>query len=251
MKPDKFGCEFEFVVNDDQDSLVIKELDSLYKFNYLVDVENSIITTDPEYEKVHYKYEASLESDFGRELTSPICTLEELKNYVHKFALIINKYGKTNNLTALHIHMSFSDKSGVELDLCKYTLLADIENLLNNWGTRNQYCLNLMNIMDYLEFEDVILFKKNKGCVWNLLKRGSHHVEIRTFGGENYQNNIGQVLREMESYIKIFDYSTDDTFTSLEYLNKLEEHTKKLENMSQDNIEDYLTVFPEIENFFT
>ena len=251
MKPNRFGCEFEFVVNDDADSLVTEELKSLYKSNYLEDVKNSNIASDPKQTKVHYKYDASLESDFGRELTSPICTFEELKNYLSEFALIVNKYGKTNSLTGLHIHMSSSDESGADLDLCKYTLIADIKNLLNNWGPRNKYCLNLMGIMDYLEFEDVILFKKNKGRVWNLLKRGSHHVEIRTFGGEDYQNKISQVLYETELYVEIFDCSTDDAFTSQEYLKKLEEHVNKLENTSQETIEHYLTAFPEIDSFFT
>ena len=55
MNPDRFGCEFEFIVNDDQDDLVIQELESLYKFNYLVDAKNSKITADPKYSKVHYK----------------------------------------------------------------------------------------------------------------------------------------------------------------------------------------------------
>lgn len=251
MKPDSFGCELEFIVNKGQDDLVIEELNSLYKSNYLVDVKSMKIASNPKQTKVHYKYEASLESDFGREFTSPICTFDELKNYLSEFALIINKYGETNSLTGLHIHISSSDKSGIELDLCKYTLLSDIENLLNNWGDRNEYCLNLMGIMDYLEFEDVILFKEHKGRVWNLLKRGSHHIEIRTFGGENYQNKMSQVISEIESYIKIFDFSTDDAFVSQVYLNKLEKHAKKIENTSQETIENYLTAFPEIENFFT
>lgn len=251
MKPDRFGCELEFLVNDEQDVLVIEKLNSLYGFNYLVDIKNSNITSDPKQTKVHYKYEASLESKLGRELTSPVCSFEELKDYLAKFTLIINEYGKTNILTGLHIHMSSSDESGVELDLCKYTLLSDGEKLLNNWGSRNEYCLNLMGIMDYLEFEDVILFKENKGRVWNLLKRGSHHVEIRTFGGEDYQNKVEQAIKEIESYIEIFNQSTDDTFTSQEYLDKLEKHAEKLQNMKQETIENYLTAFPEIDSFLT
>jgi hypothetical protein len=130
VNPDKFGCELEFVVNDEQDVFVIEKLGSLYGSNYLVDLKNSTIASDLKQTKVHYKYEASLESDLGRELTSPICNIEALKDYLAKFALIINEYGKTNILTGLHIHMSSSDNSGVELDLCKFTLLSDIEELL-------------------------------------------------------------------------------------------------------------------------
>ena len=249
MKPDRFGCELEFVVNNKQDSFVIQKLSSLYESNYLVDLKNSKIASDPKQTKVHYKYKASLETELGRELTSPVCNFEELKDYLVQFAQIINNHGQTNTLTGLHIHMSSSDEDGVQLDLCKYTLLADGENLLNNWGDRNKYCLNLMGIMDYLEFKDVIQFKEHKGRVWNLLKRGSHHVEIRTFGGENYQNKIEQAIKEIEVYIRIFNYSTDDTFASLEYLNKLEIHAEKLETMNQETIEDYLIAFPEINGF--
>ncbi|WP_455757346.1 hypothetical protein [Sulfurimonas sp.] len=251
MKPDRFGCELEFVVNDEQDALIIDKLNSLYGSDYLFDLKNSKISSDPKQTKVHYKYEASLESKFGRELTSPVCCFEELKDYLTQFVLIINECATTNILTGLHIHMSASDKSGNELDLCKYTLLADDENLLNNWGDRNKYCLNLMDIMGHLKFEDVILFKEHKGRVWNLLKRGSHHVEIRTFGGENYQNKIEQVIDEMKIYIEIFDYSTDDNFASVEYLNKLEKHAEKLDAMSQETIENYLTEFSEIGSFLT
>ena len=251
MKPDRFGCELEFVVNDNQDVLVIEKLDSLYKFNYLVDIKNSNIPSDPKQTKVHYKYEASLESILGRELTSPICSFEELKDYLSKFALIITAHGQTSSLTGLHIHMSSSDESGAELDLCKYALLADTQKLLNNWGSRNKYCLNLIDIMDYLEFEDVILFKEHKGRVWNLLKRASHHVEIRTFGGENYQNKVSQAIAEIESYIEIFHHSTNEGFASEEYLNKLEQHVDKLDKMSQETIENYLTAFPEIDSFLT
>jgi len=137
VKPDRFGCELEFVVNAEQDTLIIEKLTSLYGSNYLVDLEKSKIASDPEQTKVHYKYEASLESKLGRELTSPVCSFEELKGYLTQFVLIINECATTNILTGLHIHMSASDKSGNELDLCKYTLLADDENLLNNWGNRN------------------------------------------------------------------------------------------------------------------
>ena len=249
MKPNKFGCELEFIVNDKEDSLVIEKLNSLYKSNFLVDLKNSNIPSDPKQTKVHYKFESSLESNFGRELTSPICSFEELKEYISTFALIINRYGKTNSLTGLHIHMSSSDESGTELDLCKYALLADEKKLLNNWGSRNNYCLNLIDIMDYLDFEDVIFFKENKGRVWNLLKRDSHHVEIRTFGGEAYQNKVPQVIAEIELYIEIFHHSTNENFASLEYLNKLEQHAEKLDKMSQETIENYLMAFPEIDSF--
>lgn len=251
MNPNRFGCELEFVVNDEQDIQVEKELCFLYGSNYLIDLKNSNIASDPKQTKVHYKYEASLESELGRELTSPVCNFVELKSYLADFALIINTYGKTNSLTGLHIHMSSSEEYKVELDLCKFTLLADAEKLLNNWGPRNKYCLNLMSIMDYLEFEDVILFKEHKGRVWNLLKRGSHHVEIRTFGGEDYQNKIQQVINEIESYIEIFNHSTNENFGSEEYLDKLEKHAEKLNKMSQETIEKYLTAFPEIDNFLT
>lgn len=251
MKPDKFGCELEFVVNNEQDIQVEEKLNSLYKSSYLVDLKNSNIASDPKQTKVHYKFEASLESKLGRELTSPICSFEELKNYLTEFALIINTHAKTNSLTGLHIHMSSSDESGIELDLCKFALLADAKKLLNNWGARNKYCLNLMDIMDYLEFGDVILFKEHKGRVWNLLKRGSHHVEIRTFGGEDYQNKIQQVIEEIESYIEIFSHSTNENFASEEYLDKLEKHAERLDKMSQETIENYLTAFPEIDSFLT
>lgn len=249
MKPDRFGCELEFIVNKDQDDLVIAKLDSLYKSEYLYDLKNSEIFSDPKQTKVHYKCEDSLESEFGRELTSPICSFEEVKEYIYQFVKIINEHAITSVLTGLHIHMSSSNESADELDLCKYALLADSKNLLNNWGARNQYCLNLMDIMGYLDFKDVIHFKEHKGRVWNLLKRGSHHLEIRTFGGENYQNKIDKVIDEVNVYIEIFDYSTNDSFASFEYLNMLKKHAENLEKMSQETIEDYLIAFPEINSF--
>ena len=144
--------------------------------------------------------------------------------------------------------MSNSNESCIELDLCKFVLLANNGNLLNNWGKRNQYCLNLMHILDHLNFDDVILFKNHKGRVWNFLQRNIRHIEIRTFGGTNYHNRIEQVISEIEQYLIIFDEATSEQNSS-EYLDLLDTHLSKVEGLSRETIENYLSTFPEIGNF--
>jgi hypothetical protein len=249
VNPDRFGCELEFIVNDGKDQEVYKKLKSLYGDRVLMDITKSTIPSDPKFKKTHFKADNSLESKMGRELTSPICNIEELKQYFSDFRKIINEFGITNELTGLHIHMSCSNTQVDEIDLCKFVLLSDIHELLGNWGKRNRYCLNIMDIMGYLEFEDVKYSKEAKGRVWNMLKRDTHHIEIRTFGGENYQNKIEQVEQELAQYCQIFNHSTDDTYTSQAYLSKLEEHGENLALLCDDEIDDYLLHFPEIEPF--
>ncbi len=46
MKPDRFGCELEFLVHDKQDDFVIEKLDSLFESNFLVDTKKSNIPSD-------------------------------------------------------------------------------------------------------------------------------------------------------------------------------------------------------------
>lgn len=248
MYPDKFGCELEFILQDCDDNFIIKELQSLYKNQLLYDLKHTSIKSDPKQTKVHYKIENSLDSEYGRELTSPVCSYDELLIYLHTFSSLITKYATTNELTGLHIHISCSDQSQQEFDLCKFVYLANENNLLHKWGKRNPYCLNIMDIMGYLELEDVIQFKKHKGRVWNFLKRDTHHVEIRTFGGTNYHTKIDQVIEELTIYKSLFQESISSTYSE-EYINYLETHTKELELLSQAKIEEYLSNFPEISSF--
>ncbi len=248
MRPDRFGCEFEFIVETSQDQIVQEKLLEQFDNRFLVDLKKSSISSDPMQTKVHYKFEPSLNTEYGRELTSPVCSFDELREYLNIFSIIVNELGQTNELTGLHIHMSNSNESCIELDLCKFVLLANNGNLLNNWGKRNQYCLNLMHILDHLNFDDVILFKNHKGRVWNFLQRNIRHIEIRTFGGTNYQNRIEQVISEIEQYLTIFDEATSEQNSS-EYLDLLDTHLSKVEGLSQETIENYLSTFPEIGNF--
>lgn len=248
MYPDQFGCELEFIIKDNDDKYILTKLKEMYKDQFLYDLKHTSIKADPEQTKVHYKLENSLDSKYGRELTSPICNYDELVKYLHEFSSIITEYATTNELTGLHIHISCSDKTQNEFDLCKFVFLANENNLLQNWGGRNKYCLNIMDIMGYLDLDDVIQFKEHKGRVWNFLKRDTHHVEIRTFGGTDYHNQIDKVIEELIIYKKLFQTSTSTQY-SKEYINYLETHAKKLEQLPQDTIEKYLSSFPEIGSF--
>lgn len=135
--------------------------------------------------------------------------------------------------------MSCSDESQDELNLCKFVYLSEHKNLLNNWGERNKYCINIMLIMGHLELEDVLLFKENKGRVWNFLKRGTHHIEIRTFGGTDYHTKINQVISELGIYTTLFNESTSKEDSEI-YLSYLKTHANELKKIPQETIENYL-----------
>jgi hypothetical protein len=202
----KFGCEFEFCPNAMIEDEMIDALEDILKEG--TELKKNLESNDDN--NMNYKNEPSLSAMGGKEITTPICSYEDLKEYINEIANIINQNGSTNESTGFHIHISTTDEN-IEVDFYKFMLLCNEALLLNNWGKRNAFCLNVMDVLTVLDMEEAKKLKNQKGRVWNLEKRREHnrtnHVEIRTIGGTNYQQKVEQILSELDQFIEIFNRS--------------------------------------------
>ncbi|MDD5373122.1 MAG: hypothetical protein PHO62_06815 [Sulfurimonas sp.] len=192
---------------------------------------------------MNYKNEPSLSAMGGKEITTPICTYEDLKQYISKIAKIIDQNGSTDENTGFHIHISTIDEN-IEVDFYKFMLLCSEASLLHNWGDRNAFCLNVMDVLTVLNIKEANKLKSKKGRVWNLEKRREHnktnHVEIRTIGGTNYQRKVEQILSELNQFIEIFNRSIKNQNRDEAYKSILQEHMEILKSASEERKEKFL-----------
>jgi len=235
----KFGCEFEFYPNLMLEDEIIDELQNVLKKGIELKI-NLPINDD---NNMNYKDEPSLSTNGGKEITTPICSYEDLKFYIDSIVKIISAYGTTNENTGFHIHISTIDENK-EVDFYKFMLLCDNALLLNNWGDRNSYCLNVMDILTVLDMNEAKKIKNKKGRVWNLEKRIENdklnHIEIRTIGGTDYQKQVKKILNEFDKFISIFNKSIKTNNNDEEYKNILQKHIKILNSVSQERKEKFL-----------
>lgn len=237
----KFGCEFEFYPNLMLEEEIIELLENELK-NGLILQKNLDYNDDF---NMNYKIEPSLSAMGGKEITTPICNYEELKDYITNICKIINYNGTTNEDTGFHIHISTNDKD-LELDFYKFMLLCNEASLLENWGKRNSYCLNVMDVLTTLDMEEAKAIKNKKGRVWNLEKRKEkdniNHVEIRTIGGTNYQTKVDQIIEELNKFIKIFERSLKDGKEDEEYKSILLKNMELIKSTSPERRARFLDI---------
>lgn len=235
----KFGCEFEFYPNRMLEDEIIDALSDILKGG--IELKQNPKSNDDN--NMNYKAEPSLSAIGGKEITTPISSYEDLKSYIIAIAEIIDKNGETNEDTGFHIHISTIDENK-EVDFYKFMLLCDEALLLQNWGNRNAYCLNVMEVLTVLDMEEAKKLKSKKGRVWNLEKRkengNMNHIEIRTIGGTHYQRKIGQILNEIDQFIEIFNRATRDESSDVAYKTILEQHMEIVKSASSERREKFL-----------
>lgn len=235
----KFGCEFEFYPNTMLEDEMLEALSAILKNGTIL--KSNLEENDDH--NMNYKNEPSLSSLGGKEITTPICSYEDLKSYIIAIAKIIDENGETNEDTGFHIHISTIDES-VDVDFYKFMLLCNEASLLDNWGARNAYCLNVMNVLTVLDLEEAKKLKNKKGRVWNLEKRKEkdeiNHFEIRTIGGTQYQQKVEQILKELDQFIEIFNRSIKDGSSDEAYKIILEQHMEVIRSASPERREKFL-----------
>jgi hypothetical protein len=240
----KFGCEFEFYPNLMLEEDMIDSLKSLLKDKIKLKI-NLLLNDDY---NMNYKDEPSLSAMGGKEITTPICSYEDLKFYIKSIAKIIDDYGTTNENTGFHIHISTIDNNS-EVDFYKFMLLCDNKSLLKNWGNRNSYCLNVMDILTVLNMNEAkeVKNKKNKSQkarIWNLEKRAenntTNHIEIRTIGGANYQKESNKIINELDKFIEIFNRSIKNEDNDKEYKIILEKHMNIIKSAPKERRDKFL-----------
>lgn len=231
----QFGCEFEFYVNEMIEEELVEALELISNKNLVVNKKDGNNIDN----KMNYKRDGSLHGENGREITIPICSYVELKNYIIKICSLINSNAQTNGDTGFHIHISTIDQMK-KVDFYRFMLLSNHKSLLNNWGDRNKFSLNVMDILDILDMEEARLLKNKKGRVWSLEKRNINHIEIRTMGGSKYESKVEQILLELEIFVEIFIRCLQKPDES--YKKILQEHMLKLRNTPEEKRNKFLEV---------
>ena len=223
----RFGCEFEFYISGNNSELIVKELERISGSDILINLDEI-----PKEKDIHeclcLKFDSSLGST-GVEISVPICSHDTLCYYIGHILYIIEEFGTTNEDTGFHIHISTTEEKE-EMDFYAFILLCNEADLLNNWGNRNQYSLNPMEILNFLNEQEAKKLKNKKGRVWSIERRGQVHVEIRTMGGLFYHTKVEQIYRELDMFIDIFKQSIANVKENTHYKQVLKQHLQILEN---------------------
>ena len=236
-KADKYqyGCEFEFYIdtkvhdfNSTIDSIT-KEIYEITNVEILVDTVN-LPRDDDKNNCMQIKPDISLE-DNGIEVSVPITTVEGIKHYIKKICPIINKYGYTSEETGFHIHISTTERDGINFNFYKFMLLCDKAGLLSSWKPRIGYSQNVMDILSSYTKQDSRKIKTKKGTVWNVEKIEPNHVEVKSIGGDAYHQKIDTMLHEFSEYSRYFEKTLQqDTDEDKQmYI----EHKKQVEKLSK------------------
>ena len=224
----RLGCEFEFYINNGNYENVVEELKKISGSDILINLEEIPKETDSHH-CLCLKFDSSL-GGRGVEISVPICSYDTLCYYIGHISYIIEEYGTTNEDTGFHIHISIDEER--EMDFYAFVLLCSEANLLNNWGDRNQYSLNPMEILNFLNEKDAKALKNKKGRVWSIERRGVSHVEVRTIGGVSYHTKVEKIYEELDAFIDIFKQSIADVKNNDTYKILLEKHLRILKKTS-------------------
>ncbi len=231
----RFGCEFEFYITGNNCDNIIEELEIISGSDILINFDEIPSEADA-HNCLCLKFDSSLGTG-GVEISTPICSYDRLLYYIGHISYIIEEYGATNEETGFHIHISVDEE--IEMDFYAFLLICHNQNLLNNWGERNGYSLNPMEILNYLDEEDARKLKNKKGRVWSIERRGKAHIEVRTIGGMGYHNQTPKIVTELKSFISIFEKTLGNMRNDEEYRTILKEHLLKLEQTSKDKTERF------------
>jgi len=235
-----FGCEFEFYPKEDiKIEDIISELCECLKTDLLVN-EITVPTCKDASNCMHLKPDVSLKSN-GLEISIPISSYSSLLVYIHKINNLINQFGYTDNDTGLHIHISTCQKNGVNFNFYKFSLLCNEENLLDSWYSRNAYCLNVMEVINYNNKKEAKKLKEKKGRVWNLELIDKNRIEIRTIGGVNYHLKTDKIIHEVEKFKDLFikTLSRDND----EFIKLKNKHLEIVNNSNEDEKKGFIKLF--------
>ena len=199
-----FGCEFEFYPKENiKMENIIPELCKCLKTDLLVNEIFLPSCTDSS-ACMQLKRDISLD-DNGLEISIPISSYQSLLEYIPKINNLIQKFGYTNDDTGLHIHISTCNKSGINFNFYNFSLLCNKHKLLDSWYSRNGYCLNVMEVINYNNKKEAKRLKEKKGRVWNLELVAKNRIEIRTIGGTDYHTKTTKIIEEIAKFKELFE----------------------------------------------
>ena len=241
----QYGCEFEFYI-DTEKYLYADVIDALTKALYeltsadiLVD-EISIPHAADKNHCMQIKPDISLE-DHGLEISVPISTKDGILHYVQTILPLIERYGYTNKETGFHIHMSTLGSS--HIDFYRFMILCDDAGLLSAWKPRIGYSQNVMDILSSHTKQEARIIKTKKGTIWNLERIDSHHIEIKSIGGDNYNKEAVRIMKEFEIYTQLFIESAG--VMTDQHKKLLLMHKRKIDAVSKEIKADFVIALGE------
>ena len=76
------------------------------------------------------------------------------------------------------------------------------------------------------------MIKTKKGTIWNLERIDSHHIEIKSIGGDDYHRETERLVREFEVYADYFAQALG--VMTPEHKILLEKHKQMLDNSDKE-----------------
>lgn len=187
----------------------------------------------------------------------------EAKFYLIKILKFIEEYGYTNENSSIHFNISFSDKDIADLNVLKFILNIDEEEIYKVYPKRkgNVYSKSIKRIIPFKEYDftniPINVMKNNikipddKYYGVNFLninnENDSKRLEYRYIGGKDYEKNIGDLIYFLDKFIILTDncinanYDGKDEHELEKYLDK---NISNFKNFS--SYDNFLIEFPTI-----
>ena len=184
------------------------------------------------------------------------------KFYLIKILKFIQEYGYTNDRCSLHINISFKDKSLSDLNILREILRMDEDELYKVFPTRknNIYAKSVRSIIPFKDYDfsnvpinivkNNISFPSNKYYGINFLhinEYGSSRLEFRYIGGEDYEQQLGDIIDIMDRFI-INTYDNIGSEFDNDDIKELSDFMDEKINVfkSFETYDDFLVEFPDI-----
>jgi hypothetical protein len=223
-----FGLEFEFYLKDENDKTnFINELNKKLNIK-LLDLTHTDYAENPE------EWILSIEKTMpilgnknGYEFTTPILSFDELKSTIETVLEILQDYSFTNESCGFHFHISAESEDLVEPDIIKFLLLLNENKVFDDYRIRNEFVLNIMDVLKNTNLDIFKKFYKCLGKYYNVyfVDLDQKHIEIRILGDENYEynENISEFIYSVSKYF-YFSMTEDE---NEKYVILLEEFKKE------------------------
>lgn len=252
------GLEFEFYMKD---LSFYKTLEILNQYLSPVKVWGfKKYHTDFQPDSKNFKIEPDLSggANMVELITGPMEFYEAKYNLI-KILKFIQMNGYTNDKSSIHFNISFSEKSGKnlnDLNVLKLILMVDEDEIYTHYPTRkdNVYAKTIKKIIPFKQYDftnvgiDVVKnnlkLPEDKYYGINFLhineSREKQRLEFRYIGGKDYEKNIGKISYFLERFIIDVNNSIDVGFT--------DQDISQLEDYLEENINNFKN-FSKYDNF--
>jgi hypothetical protein len=215
------GIEFEFYSNLSIPATTMELTKTLKRNVKYVDQYHPSIK--PEYECFLLTPDYSGGDNMLELITSPL-SYQEARIVLATVYKTIQKIGYTDNMSGMHINISFGTKDISKINYLKLMMILDETKVYDIFPDRedNIYCRSIKNYIPYsgFDFSDISpamiastmnFDTENRYYGVNLSTIKDGRIEFRYIGGENYVN----LLEESLDLLDYFVMTTHDSFNNL------------------------------------